>query len=177
MKARFLFTLVGFGALALGLGSAGEPSNQAVQRAPSQNRARTTSERTSDAGDRVQPPAARAGQGRADRKPLDGEQHGSHASAKSGQTNGTKATAKGRPGPKLPQPFQRSGEHPGEKRTNNGQTKGALGNAAALHQPALNKPGQVVHRVGPGPASLGGPASPRAGNTAVLNGTGMRRKP
>jgi hypothetical protein len=173
--AGFLFTLVGFGALTLGPGFAGQPSDQAPERAPSENRAKTTSE--------------------------------SHASGKSGQTGGTKTTAKGHSGPKLPQPFQRNGGHPGGKRTNNAQTIGTSANAAERHQPGWNKsaggvktgwiademerqrrlavaglpgtppPNQVVHRPGPGQAAIGGPTIWSASNTAVINGTGMKHRP
>jgi hypothetical protein len=121
------------------------------------------------------------------------------------QNHATKTTAKAHSGPKLPQPFQANGGHPGEKRTNNAQTKSTSANAAELHQPGLNKsaggakagsminerenqrrlpvaglsgtpPPNQVHRHGPGPAIIGGPTISRARNTAVINGTGMKHK-
>jgi hypothetical protein len=181
---RFLIAIIAFGAFTLGPGFAGEPSNPAPGRAPSENRAKTT-------GD----PSLRA---------RHGEEH--PVSAKSSQSSGTKTTAKPRPGPKLPQAFQANGGHPGEKRSNNAQTKGTSANAAELHQPGLNKsaggakagsivnemekqhrlavaglsgtpvPNQVVHSWVPGQAFIGGPAISSARNTAVLNGTGMKHK-
>jgi hypothetical protein len=173
------------GALTLDLGVAGQPSSQPPDRAPSENRAKTTGDRS---------PRARHG----DEGP---------ASTKSSQSGGTKTTAKPHSGPKLPQPFQGTGGHQGEKRTNNAQLKGASANAAELHQPGLNKfaggvkggsminemekqhhlavaglsgtppLNQVLHPRGPGPAFIGGPAMLSARNTAVINGTAMRHRP
>jgi hypothetical protein len=176
--AAFLFTLLGSGALTLGLGFAGQPSNPPREAAPPESRAKTTSARPE-----------------------------SHAPAKSSPTNGAKKTAKGHSGPKLPQPSQGSSNRPGEKRTNNAQTKGTSGNAAQPHQPGLNKsaggakagpmmnengnqrrllvaglsgtppPNPVVHARGPGPAIIGGPTPSSARNAAVINGTAMKHKP
>jgi len=97
--------------------------------------------------------------------------------------------------------------HPGEKRTNNAQTRGASANAAGLHPPGLNKsaggakagsminepenqrrlpvaglsgtpaPNQVVRAWVPSQAFIGGPVIWSARNTAVIGGTGMRHKP
>jgi hypothetical protein len=176
---RFLLPIVGFGALSLGLGFA-EPSGPARERAPSE-------------------------------RPLEGKHFEqkpgeSHASGMSNQNKGTKTTAKGHSGPKLPQLFQPNGGHPGEKRTNSAQTKGTSANAPGLHQPGLNKfaggvkagsminemenrrrlpvaglsgtppPNQLVHRRGPAPPLIGGPTLLTARNTAVINGTGMKHK-
>jgi hypothetical protein len=108
----FLLTIVGFGAWSLGLGFA-EPSGSTRQRAPSQSRP--------------------------DGKHSDHIQGESHASRMSNQNNGTKATAKSHPGPKLPQPFQANGGRSGEKRTNNARTKATSRTAAELRQPGWNK--------------------------------------
>jgi hypothetical protein len=181
---RFLIAIIAFGALTLGPVFAGEPSNLAPGWAPSENRAKTASDRS---------PGARRGEERP-------------VSAKRTQSSGTKTTAKPHPGLKLPQAFQANGGHPGEKRTDSAQTKGTSANAAELHQPGLNRsaggakagsivnemekqhrlpvaglsgtplPNQVAHSWVPGQAFIGGPAISSARNTAVLNGTGMKHK-
>jgi hypothetical protein len=178
---RFLISIVTLGAFTLGLVFAGEPSNKAPG-----SQARTINDGSS---------AARHG----DEGP---------ASARTSHSSGTKATAKAHSGPKLPQPFQANGGHPGDKRANSAQTKGASAYAAGLHPPGLNKaaggakvvsmtmasqmenqhrlslaglsgtpaPHQVVHPLALRTASLGGAASWSAGNTAAINGTGMKHR-
>jgi hypothetical protein len=131
--------------------------------------------------------------------------HGeSHASRIGNQHNATKTTPKGRPGPKLPQPFRGRAGHPGEKRIDDARSKTTSGNAAQLHQPApsgaplprergvpgepraefhplalsgTRPPNPVVPHRGPAMAAIGGPAISRAWTTAVINGTGMKHKP
>ena len=100
---RFLIILIGFGALTLGPGFAGPPSHPALEGAPSQSRAKTT---------RVRPD--------------------SPVGANRGQTAGAKTTAKGHPGPKLPQPFHANGTRGGDGFIPASRTSG---NAAQLHQP------------------------------------------
>jgi hypothetical protein len=173
---RFLIILIGFGALTLGPGFAGPPSHPALEGAPSQSRAKTT---------RVRPD--------------------SPVGANRGQTAGAKTTAKGHPGPKLPQPFHANGTRGGDGFIPASRTSG---NAAQLHQPGnagftrqqgaraglmVNETqnqrrlplaglsgaplsNPVVPHRGPGPALLGGPALSSARNAAVINGTGMKHR-
>jgi hypothetical protein len=179
MKTRFLFTLAGLGALTLGLGFA--QASGASQKAPYRTRP--------------------------DGKPSDQQQGESHASGTSSQAGGTRATAKGHAGPKLPQLFQGNGGRPGQKPTNNARSRSASPGAAELHRPGLNqaaggaKAGSLINEMqnqrrlsalglsgapppslalpyrGPGPALLGGPAFLSARNAAVINGTGMKHRP
>jgi hypothetical protein len=125
----------------------------------------------------------------------------------SSRAGGTKTTATGHPGPKLPQAFQGNGGRPGQKPTDNARSKNTPPGAAELHRPGLNqsaggaKAGSMINEMqsrrrlsalglsgappqslavpyrGPGPAILGGPALSSARNTAVINGTGMKHKP
>jgi hypothetical protein len=201
---RFIFTTIAVGALTLGLGLAGETSDQAREPALSEHEAKTTSDRPPGAGHGVQPRAARE---RADGKHLEDQRDEGPASGKSSRTSGTKPIAKHHAGPNLSQRLQGNGEHPGEKLANNAQIKSRSGNAAGLPQHGSDKsagvakagstsnkmenyrglpvaglstpppPNAVVRRRGPGPAIIGGSANSSTMNTAVINGTGMRRKP
>jgi type IV secretory pathway VirB10-like protein len=177
---RFLITIGALGAFTFGPGFAGASST-----VPPGNRAKTTS------------------------IPSLHVKHGQEgpASAKNSQSSAAKTTAKAHSGPKLPQPFHANAGHPAQKRTNNAQTKGALGNLGELHQAGLKKaaagtkagpmmsemerqrrlamaglpgaprPNQVAHSWAPGQAFIGGPAVWSAKNTAVIGGTGMKHKP
>jgi hypothetical protein len=176
---RFLFAIVGLGALTLGPGFA-QPSG-APEKAPYLSRP--------------------------DGKRWDQQQGESHASGTSSRAGGTRAAAKGHAGPKLPQLFQGNGGRPGQKPTNNARSKSISGHGAELHRPGLNqsaggaKAGSMINEMesrrrlfalglsgapppslalryrGHGLALLGGSALSSAGNTAAINGTGMRRKP
>jgi hypothetical protein len=201
--AHFLSLLAGFGALALGSAFADESAQPLPQPAPSDNRSKPTSERPPVEGSSAQP--GFGGEQR-DAKSLEDQPEGRLASRR-GSQSGTGATARHQPGSKLPQPLQVPGQHPGANGTAHAQTKGAEGNAADLHRPRLNTPAgsakagsalnkmegqprlpvaglstpaprnQVVPRLGPGPAIIGGFANSSARSTAALNGTGMKHKP
>jgi hypothetical protein len=200
----FLFAMVGFGALTLGLSLAAEPSDAPRRPAPSQNRGQASGDRSADQGQREQP---RAGGERAYGTPSDHKPDGGPASGKSALTKGTKTTDKRHPGSKQPQPLQSKGEHPGEKQADHVRTTTAFLNPAAPYQPALipttgtsktastintmedhrglrvagvsshPTPSQVVPHRGPGPAIIGGLAASSTRSTAVINGTVMRHRP
>jgi len=182
---RLLITVVALGAFALGPGFAVEPSSRARLRVPAENRARKTDDRSPGARHTDEGPAA----------------------AKSGKPKGTKTTAKPHPAPKLPQSSQANGAHPGEKPTNDAQTKGRSASAPELHQPGMSKsaavartgsminetanqrrlpmaglagspmPRQVARPWASSQGFIGGPTVWSAKNTAVIGGTGMRRRP
>src|SRR5271165_74397 len=119
--SRSLFTIVGLGALTIGLGFAGEPSDPSRDPALSQNRANTTSDPPAGAGHGVQ---TGAGKERADGKRFDHQPEEHRVSVKSHPPSGAKPADKPHSGPKLPQTFQAKGEPPGEKRASNAQATG-----------------------------------------------------
>jgi hypothetical protein len=202
--ARFLFTMVGFGALTLGLGFAGESSRQPVGQGPSENQ--TASDHHGD-----QEPGNR-GHGNRD---LADEKHSNsndnrHVSQKSSQAGPIKeAIPTHRDDQDRPKQVTNSQHDSGEKRVDNAQTKRASVNDP--HQPGLNQPviaakdGWMMNKTGkpreplarlpvgggatalspvvvhgrvPAPVIIGGLAASSAKNSAaVINGTGMRRKP
>jgi hypothetical protein len=189
--ARLLCTIVGCGAVALGLGFAAEPSDPARELPTSENRAQPSSDRPSDEGHGVRP---RAGRERANGKPSTGRERVSGATQKAGSARLKQA----QPAPRRPD----------QKPTGNDQAGGA--GRVNFHPPAWNqsasavpegltvKKPELLHTqsglspilrpatrpslpVAPSPgrglAALGGPTFPPAKNSGVLNGTGMNHKP
>jgi hypothetical protein len=205
--ACFLFTIIGFGALTLGVSLADQPSGQPS--GPGPEKKETTSDRP-------------ANQMRGKQKGLNEEQadtlhHGlgesGGASKKSSQTGPIKKVILPAHRPDHDHPKQVTDNHgyAGEKRVDNPQSK--LPSVNSFHQPGLNHPSTAVAKdeltinrtanpqeeltkrlpVGnganaslPGVVHSGGAGTPINGqltlsraktSTAVLNGTGMRHKP
>jgi hypothetical protein len=189
--ARLLCTIVGYGAVALGLGLAAEPSDPAREPAPSENRAQPTSNRPSDEGQGARPRDRRT---RADGKPSIGREGVSGAAEKAGGARLKQAQPAPRP--------------PDLKPASVSQARSLEG--ANFHPPAWNKPvgpvkeGSTVKKPEPlhtqsglspilrpatspslpvapspgrGQAALGGPTFLPAKNSGVVNGTGMNHKP
>jgi hypothetical protein len=204
--ARFLFTMVGFGALALRLGFARETSDQAREPALSENRAKTTNDRSAD---QALGYPARGNRDQADEKHSKSNDD-RHIFEKSSQADPImKAIPMHRHDQARPKQVTNSHEDSCDKRVLNPRTKSTSVND--LHQRALNQPstaakgGLMMNRTGnpreqlvklpvgsrttallPGvvlgrgatTGIIGGLALSSAKNsTAVINGTGMRRKP
>jgi hypothetical protein len=192
MKTPFyLFAVVGFGALALGLSFAGEPSRQLTGKEPSENH--TTSDRPAD---RVHPIQGRA----------NGDQtHGKHSVLhQSGLNKAATATTAGLMMNKTGSPREQLASLP----VGGGTTAPTL--ARIIHSPTAGS-GDPAYRIGdfiavgrvplraavsafqsvyeiPGPGVVRGrgTAAPIIGglatssakcSAAVINGTGMKRKP
>jgi hypothetical protein len=202
--ARFLFTIVGFGALTLGLGFASEPSRQPSGQGPSEDQAASKRPVGLTQGNPVRGKAA----------PTEGQhsesKDDSHASEKSRQAGPIqKATPTHRPGQDRPKQVAKGYEDPAGQRVDKIQTKRP--SVKDLPQPGLNKaavgakPGLmmktagnqrqqfprlpvgsgttaplsgVVRGRGAAPASIGGLTVASARSTAaVISGTGMGHKP
>jgi len=189
--ARLLCTIVGYGAVALGLGLAAEPSDPAREPAPSENRAQPTSNRPSDEGQGLRP---RAGRARADGRPSIGREGVSGAEEKAGGARLKQAQPAPRPPDQKPASVSqaRSAEganfHPPAWNKSAGAVKegltlkipGPLRSQSGLSpilRPATRPSLPVAPSPGRGPAALGGPTFSPAKNSGVLNGTGMNHKP
>ncbi len=201
---RFLFTIVGFGALTLGLSLADEPSRQPSEQAPNENH--TTSDRPAE---QVQGEGAHDKRDQPDGKPSNSKAE-SHASEQSRQLG---SASKALPRNRLGQDHVKQDairhedarnqrvDHTHTQRTpaNNLQRPGAskaatvpkagsMINTVGNHreQPARLPVGSgataplpgVVRSQGTGTASVGGlaPSSAKS-STAGINGTGMGRRP
>ena len=129
---RFLFTIVGFGALTLGLSFAGEPSIQPSAPSPTENHA--TSDRPAD--------QAQGSPGRGKSDQTDGthskSKDDSRASEQSSQAGPiSKAMATHRPNQGRPKKGANRQEDPSGQRVNDTQTKQP--SVSNLHQPGLNQ--------------------------------------
>jgi len=201
---RLLFTIIGFGALTLGLSSAGEPPRQASGPGPSGDQA--TSNRLAG--------QVHGNQARDHGEQTDGKRsnskNDSHPPEQSSQAGPTrKALPTNRQGQDRPKQATNSRQEPSGQRVDKTQSKRP--SATALHQPGLNQTAAAAkdgvamnpigtHReqlarlpVGSGTtppshsvvrgqsaaaASIGGPAPSSAKySAAVINGTGMGRRP
>jgi hypothetical protein len=201
---RFLFAIIGFGSLTLGLSLADEASRQPPGQAPSENH--TTSDTPAD---QVHGYAARDSKARPDGKPAESkaDRHVSEQSSHPGSTS--KAIPGNRSNPDHPKPVAINHEDPRNEGGNHvhtqrtpanelqrpGSSKGAtvvkagsMMNTLGHHrdQPARLPVGSgataplpgVVRGRGAGTASVGGLAPSSAKSSAAgINGTGMGRRP
>jgi hypothetical protein len=202
--ARLLFMIVGFGALTLALSVADDAPKPPPQPAPAQKHAETSGDRPADDGQGAQ---SRSDKGQADSKHPDDNKADRPPSQKISPAGKARTTTGPHAGLRSPQPAQASGVHPGDRPVNDTATRNTTPSAAGLPSLGLNKPAvaakagstinptgsfrslplaglstppppkQVVPHTGPGPATIGGPANSSARTTAVLDGTGMKRKP
>ncbi len=199
---RFIFVVVGCGALARGLGAA-ETSGQGLEPAPAENRSQSIGDHSLEPGrvtEGEENRALRVGE------QAHGKQDGNRVSDKSGLAGARKAKPKPYSGQERGKPAASNRDHSVGK----GADQTTLKNAAGTHQPALrqsdgapkegptknmnSKPssqpalpssGQLpvlpvnpTHNRGPAPAIISGSTiSSTARNTAVINGTGLKHKP
>jgi hypothetical protein len=201
---RFLFTIIGFGSLTLGLSLAGEPSRQPAGQEPSENH--TTSDRPAE---QVQGKGAHDKRDQPDGKPSNSKAE-SHASEQSRQPG---SASKALPRNRLGQDHAKQDairhedarnqrvdhthtqhtpandlQRPGASKAATAAKAGSMINALGNHrdQPARLPVGSgataplpgVVRGRGAGTASVGGLAPSSAKSSAAgINGTGMGRRP
>jgi hypothetical protein len=161
--ARFLFAILGFGAVTLGMGFADEPSKQPSGQEPSENH--TTTDRPADqAHGHVQDRPKQLAKSRED----SGEKRGDHTQAKRASVNDL--------------------QQPGLKRAATAANGGLVMNKIDNHhgQPARLPVGSGTTAPAPGvirsrsatETAIGGLPSLSAKNSATgLNGTTIKRKP
>ena len=187
---RFLFLVVGIGALTLGLGMAGEITGPSGQAAASEHSAKAASDRPADDGHGAQPRVA-AEHGRT---PLAEKRAMTEAVKKRSFAQGMQVQHIPLPPLQRPDVSQRAaiavGNSPhslssiqpvktttgGETTKNLEQPRNLLTASPVLRYPPTN-PLQAPAGRGHGPAALGGPSLSNARNNGVLNGTGFVHKP